>query len=61
VITGSGKFFSNGLDLEFTGSLAPNDRRKFMQTTNDIFARIMCLNVPTVAAINGHAFGISFR
>jgi enoyl-CoA hydratase/carnithine racemase len=55
VLTGEGKFFSNGLDLErFAGS------RDELGTTVSMFQRLLgrlyVLPAYTVAAINGHAF-----
>ncbi|WP_328614448.1 enoyl-CoA hydratase/isomerase family protein [Amycolatopsis sp. NBC_00355] len=56
VTTGSGKFYSNGLDLDWL--LANGDQAgKYVADVQELFARILTLPVPTVAAINGHAFG----
>ncbi|MGH3350490.1 MAG: enoyl-CoA hydratase/isomerase family protein [Nocardioides sp.] len=56
VTIGGGKFYSNGLDLEWLGqNLDQHDT--YVQRVEDLFARILTLPVPTVAAINGHAFG----
>lgn len=55
VTTATGKFFSNGLDLEW---LSQNGER-FMEYVIDVhavLARLLALPVPTVAAIQGHAF-----
>ena len=58
VTVASGKHFSNGFDLEFLGSLELEDLMKFMDRTSAALARILVFPIPTVAAINGHAFGI---
>ncbi len=58
VTTGSGKHFSNGFDLEFLGSLELEDLMAFMGRTSAALARILVFPIPTVAAVNGHAFGI---
>ncbi|MCR6484573.1 enoyl-CoA hydratase/isomerase family protein [Amycolatopsis sp. OK19-0408] len=56
VTTGGGKFYSNGLDLEWL--LANGDQAaKYVAEVQELFARVLTLPVPTVAAINGHAFG----
>ena len=55
VVTGTGKFFSNGLDLEYLSS-HPDDAEKTLARVHALFGRLLGLAVPTVAAINGHAF-----
>ncbi|SRR5581483_769913 len=55
VLTGSGKFFSNGLDLEYMAA-NPADSEGTLARVHRLFARLLGLEVPTVAAINGHAF-----
>lgn len=55
VLTGSGKFFCNGLDL---GRFA-NDRDEFVATLHALeqtIGRLLVFPAYTVAAINGHAF-----
>lgn len=55
VLTGSGKFFCNGLDLERFG-----DRRdEFVETLHQLeqtIGRLLVFPAYTVAALNGHAF-----
>jgi enoyl-CoA hydratase/carnithine racemase len=55
VTTGSGKFFSNGLDLEWllTGS---EDMPGFVAEVEKLFARVLAAPYVTVAACNGHTF-----
>ena len=56
VTTGSGKFYSNGLDLDWLG--AHTDKGDwYIDQVQQLFARVLVAPVPTVAAINGHAFG----
>ncbi|HVV89099.1 MAG TPA: enoyl-CoA hydratase/isomerase family protein [Solirubrobacterales bacterium] len=55
VLTGSGKFFSNGLDLEYMGA-NPAEAEAVLARVHALFGRVLALDVPTVAAINGHAF-----
>jgi enoyl-CoA hydratase/carnithine racemase len=55
VLTGKGKLFSNGLDLDYM-SANPGDSERTLAGVHGLFARLLGLEVPTVAAINGHAF-----
>lgn len=55
VLTGTGKFFSNGLDLDYMSS-NPADAENTLARVHALFGRVLGLEVPTVAAINGHAF-----
>ncbi|HTU15727.1 MAG TPA: enoyl-CoA hydratase/isomerase family protein [Solirubrobacterales bacterium] len=56
VLTGEGKFFSNGLDLEWLGAADDDGRRQTLGRVYDLFARLLEFPAPTVAAINGHVF-----
>ena len=56
ITTGEGKFFSNGLDLDWL-SANPDEMTSYVGTIQGLLARFATLPVPTVAAINGHAFG----
>lgn len=56
VTTGRGKFFSNGLDLDWAMA-NPADFAVYAQRVERLLARFLALPVPTVAAVNGHAFG----
>ena len=54
------KFFSNGLDVEWfsgKGAHPGGDRSVFRKELMALMGRIVTLPVPTIAAINGHAFG----
>lgn len=56
VTAGTGKFYSNGLDLEWL--LANPDRADwYVDQVQALFVRLLTFGVPTVAAVNGHAFG----
>ena len=56
ITTGDGKFYSNGLDLDWLG--AHGDRADwYVDKVQQLLARVLVAPVPTVAAINGHAFG----
>ncbi len=58
------KFFSNGLDLAWVQNPAEHpeggDRDVFGDEFMALMGRIITLPVPTVAAVNGHAFGAGF-
>ena len=54
--TGTGKFFSNGLDLEWL-TANPGEWGPYAARVQVLLARVLTLPVPTVAAVNGHAFG----
>lgn len=56
VIAGTGKFYSNGLDLDW---LTENGDRfdEYVGTVHALYAKILTLPVPTATAVNGHAFG----
>lgn len=56
VTVGTGKFYSNGLDLEWL-SAHPDQRRDSRNDVHELFARVLALPVITVAAVQGHAFG----
>jgi enoyl-CoA hydratase/carnithine racemase len=56
VTTGTGKFFSNGLDLDWMMSGETDDPMAFVGDIMRTWARVLSLPMPTVAAINGHAF-----
>ncbi|MFF4239472.1 enoyl-CoA hydratase/isomerase family protein [Actinomadura geliboluensis] len=55
VTAGTGKFYSNGLDLEWLG--ANQDKfEEYLGRVHGVFARVLELPMPTFAAVNGHAF-----
>ncbi|MER7894547.1 enoyl-CoA hydratase-related protein [Micromonospora sp. NPDC094482] len=55
VTVAEGKFFSNGLDLDWLFANA-NKRREYLNSVHHLFARILSLPLITVAAVQGHAF-----
>jgi enoyl-CoA hydratase/carnithine racemase len=55
VTTATGKFFSNGLDLDWLSS----NGERFVEYAIDVHAllgRVLAMPVPTIAAVQGHAF-----
>jgi len=58
VTTGTGKFYSNGLDLDWlTGKASKEERNSYIPDVLALMARVLTFPTMTVAAINGHAFG----
>lgn len=55
VLTGEGKFFSNGLDLDWMGQ-NPDQIGEVVNGLQSLYARLLSFPTTTVAAINGHAF-----
>lgn len=56
VTTGTGKFYSNGLDVaeaEGPVELDPD----YVRRLQAVYRRVLTLPMPTAAAVNGHAFG----
>ncbi len=56
VTTGAGKFYSNGLDLDYmqSGEVEPG---AYVESVLAIMSRLLTFPAITVAAMNGHAFG----
>ena len=55
VVTASGKFFSNGLDLDWV-TANPGQWEPYVARVQALFTHMLTLPVPTVCAINGHCF-----
>lgn len=56
VITGKGKFFSNGLDIAWMTNHG-SETSPMIESVWRLLARILVMDCRTVCAINGHAFG----
>jgi len=54
--TGSGKFYSNGIDLEWLSSASCEDLISFSHNLNAFLLRLVMFPLPTMAVMNGHAF-----
>jgi enoyl-CoA hydratase/carnithine racemase len=55
VLTGQGKFFSNGLDLDAFAT-DPDAAGPILEGVHRLFGRMLLFPAFTVAALNGHAF-----
>jgi enoyl-CoA hydratase/carnithine racemase len=56
VTTGEDKFYSNGLDLAWMTGDGATEGAAFVSAVLKLLGRLLVFPVPTVAAINGHAF-----
>jgi enoyl-CoA hydratase/carnithine racemase len=55
VTTGAGKFYSNGLDLDFMAA-NPDAAEANLADVHALLARVLAFPAPIVAAVQGHAF-----
>ncbi|MBL1074997.1 enoyl-CoA hydratase/isomerase family protein [Nocardia sp. 2] len=56
VVTANGKFFSNGLDTDWLfGNFDKNCW--YLDRVHSLYTRLLGFGLPTIAAVNGHAFG----
>src|SRR5438874_914169 len=55
VITGSGRFFSGGVDLKLVPTLTEDEQRAMVAGINRLFCDWYDFPRPVVAAVNGHA------
>jgi enoyl-CoA hydratase/carnithine racemase len=56
VTTGDGKFYSNGMDLDWLAT-APARAGEYLRLIYRVLGRVLSFPAVTVAAVNGHAFG----
>lgn len=56
VTTATGKFYTNGLDLDWLAAHG-EQTQWYVGQVQTLLARVLTLPIPTVAAIVGHAFG----
>jgi len=54
IVTGEGKFWSNGLDLAWVDAHTTEEVNDFTRQLNDIMSTILTFPIPTIAALNGH-------
>lgn len=57
IFTGAGKAFIAGADTKEMENLRGMEVAKFSKKGQDLFRRIETMSIPTIAAINGYAFG----
>jgi enoyl-CoA hydratase/carnithine racemase len=55
VTVASGKFFSNGLDLDWVGN-HPDQMQSYVATVHALFAKVLTLPAPSIAVLQGHTF-----
>jgi enoyl-CoA hydratase/carnithine racemase len=56
VLTGEGKFFSNGLDLDWMAAAPKGGASQVVEGLQGLYARLLECPMPVIAAVNGHAF-----
>jgi enoyl-CoA hydratase/carnithine racemase len=56
VTVGEGKFYSNGLDLQWMGTVSGEVTKAFFRDVEALFKRLLSFPIITVAALNGHTF-----
>lgn len=57
ITTGTAKHYSNGLDVEFMAKASRSEIVEYVNGVQKVLARVLTFPAPTVAAVNGHAFG----
>jgi enoyl-CoA hydratase len=60
VVTGTGSFFSGGLDLKVVPHYSPEQQRAFLTVLNRAAGKMYACPIPVVGAINGHAIAGGF-
>ena len=55
VVVGAGKFWSNGLDLEWM-TANPSETGRVVDAVHVMYSRVLASPIPSVAALQGHAF-----
>ena len=57
VLTGEGRAFAAGADIEAMGKMSPLEAAEFSRLGHASFASLESLRIPTIAAVNGFALG----
>jgi enoyl-CoA hydratase len=60
VFTGTGRFFSGGLDLKVVPGYGPEEQQALIMAVNRMIGRLYGCPIPVVGAINGHAVAGGF-
>ncbi len=60
VLTGTGSFFSGGLDLKIVPGYSKEEQREFLGVLNRVLGRLYAYPIPLVAAVSGHAVAAGF-
>lgn len=60
VLTGSGNFFSGGLDLRVVPTYSADEQRAFLEVVDRLLAKLYASPFPIVAAANGHGVAAGF-
>jgi enoyl-CoA hydratase len=60
VVTGTGSFFSGGLDLRLVPGYSPEQQRAFLTALNRAAGKLYGCPIPVVGGINGHAIAGGF-
>jgi enoyl-CoA hydratase len=60
VLTGSGKFFSGGLDLREVPTYDAEQQQAFLEVVNRLIGKLYASPFPVVAAANGHAVAAGY-
>ena len=55
VLTGTGRFFSGGLNLKTVPTYSPEEQRSLLLAVNRMIGKIYACPIPVVGGINGHA------
>lgn len=56
VTTGEGKYYSNGLDLEWMETITGQELIEFMHDLQRLYLKILLFPLPTLAVLNGHTY-----
>lgn len=56
ILSATGKFFSNGLDTDYIAANS-GDLPAYLDRVHQLYITVLTLGAPTIAAVNGHAFG----